>query len=682
MTDSSMRSPRFDSVDQHDPAACIAFLDLAHSLDDVTRFKQRSHALLRLREGDRALDVGCGVGEDACSLVSHVGSRGAVVGVDSSIAMVNEAQRRASARGVNVTFEQADVYALPFASNTFHATRADRLLHVLDGPAAALEEMIRVTRPGGSVVVGEPDWSSLAIHGGDELVTDAILDYSRATHAPSRVIGARLAPLMENAGLDLDEVVTEPLMLSDMELCIALFDVIGLAYRTVAASRISAASARAWLRSLTDAAARGEFACSFVGYTVSGIKSKNPSGGKRQTVVPIQKTSGIDFSDPAFIDNPYPTYKAIREEGGVLWLPHGGNTGGMWLIAGYENVAAILKSRHTSKCARPATISQAAGPLERNLLAQDPPEHTRVRALVMRAFTPQRITMLAPSIEALANELIDKMIGREQADFVAEFAAVLPAFVIADLLGVPRRDREKFSEWSRAFLTGPDLSNPRTQQSGAAAAALAEYFQALVARRRSEPCDDLISSLVQSCDLDGEISENEVVATLILLLVAGHETTVNLLGNGLSLLLRHHEQYELLHATPGLVASMIEEVLRFESPVQRATFRVTSQPMVINGVAIDAGDQVSALIGSANRDPLQFECPDRLDITREPNRHLAFGAGIHACLGPALARLEAKITFESLLQRAPGIRLVNERPRWQGGTSAVRGLAALPVLFR
>jgi cytochrome P450 len=279
------------------------------------------------------------------------------------------------------------------------------------------------------------------------------------------------------------------------------------------------------------------------------------------------KRDAIDLTSPGFRANPYPTYAAIRRAGGLQWLPHGGGTGGMWLVSQYDGVAEILKHRHTSKHAHGAGAPARNCPFDHNLLAQDAPDHTRIRGLVLRAFTSERIAILAPSIESLVDELIDRMIERGETDFVADFAMVLPTFVIADLLGVPREDRARFSTWSRDLLTGPDVSNPRLSQAAAGIGALTGYFRALVAQRRQVPGDDLIGALVHECDTHGVVSEDEVLATLILMLVAGHETTVNMLSNGLWALLTFDDEYHRLKRNPDLTQSAIEEMLRFESPV-------------------------------------------------------------------------------------------------------------------
>jgi cytochrome P450/2-polyprenyl-3-methyl-5-hydroxy-6-metoxy-1,4-benzoquinol methylase len=687
-----MQSPRFDAVDRFNPTACIEFLDHARSIAEVDLFKQRSRALLQLASGYDVLEVGCGTGADACALAQHVGPTGRVTGIDSSRAMIEEARRRAAGVHANVAFEQADVCALPFPDGHFHCSRADRLLHLLERPAAALDEIVRVTRVGGRVVVGEPDWESLSIEGGESRTTAIILEHGRAKGTSSTRIGAHLVPLFVDAGLDVEQTIPEPLDITDFDLSMRLFNLGNFAYNAVVAGRISTAVARNWFDSLAQASANGEFMCSFTGYTVAGIKHSHTGRARTTTAIVVpaatatvppavgerMKADAIDLTSPDFRANPYPTYAALRRAGGLHWLPHGGATGGMWLVTQYDGVAEILKQRHISKHAGASAPSRRC-PFDHNLLAQDAPDHTRIRGLVLRAFTSERIATLAPAIESLVDELIDRMIARSQADFVAEFAMVLPAFVIADLLGVPREDRTRFSAWSRDLLTGPDVSNPRLAQSAAGIAALTGYFRALVAQRRQAPSDDLIGALVRECDAQGAISEDEMLATLILMLVAGHETTVNMLSNGLWALLTFDDEYQRLKRNPGLMQSAIEEMLRFESPVQRATFRVTTEAMTICGVTLEKGQQVSAIIGSANRDPARFDQPDRLDIGRQPNRHIAFGLGIHACLGPALARLEGKIAFERLLARVPRLRLVDLQPNWNVATTAVRGLTSLPI---
>jgi len=282
-------------------------------------------------------------------------------------------------------------------------------------------------------------------------------------------------------------------------------------------------------------------------------------------------------------------------------------------------------------------------------------------------------------------------------DFMADFALPLPVIVIAELLGVPPEDRETFRAWSNQIVTGIDAvraSQQNAQKQEEALMALAGYFTHLIQQRRERPREDLISAMIEARDAQDRLSEEELLGMCMLLLIAGHETTVNLLGNGLLTLLHYPDELALLTRAPLLpsksasagkrrpedMISAVEEMLRFESPVQRATFRVTTDAIEIGGKTLEKGQQVSAVIGAANRDPAQFPDSDRFDVTRHPNRHLAFGLGIHFCLGAPLARAEARIGFTRLLEKLPTLRLVNEVPDW-GPNTFFRGLRSLPLAF-
>jgi pimeloyl-[acyl-carrier protein] synthase len=257
----------------------------------------------------------------------------------------------------------------------------------------------------------------------------------------------------------------------------------------------------------------------------------------------------------------------------------------------------------------------------------------------------------------------------------------LPVIVIAELLGVPPEDHHTFHAWSNQMVTGFDAvrrSEEHVKQTQEATLALGQYFADLIRRRRQQPRDDLISALTLARDAQDRLTEDELLAMCMLLLIAGHETTVNLLGNGLLTLLRHPTQLALLKNHPERLLSAVEEMLRFESPVQRATFRFTAETFEIGGRTLDKGQQVSAVLGAANRDPTQFPQPDTFDITRQPNRHLAFGLGIHFCLGAPLARTEARIGFARLLEQLPNLQLVSQTPDWSTNTF-FRGLSTLPV---
>lgn len=359
-----------------------------------------------------------------------------------------------------------------------------------------------------------------------------------------------------------------------------------------------------------------------------------------------------------------------------------GQSGGTWLFSRYDDVAAILRGARVSKDVSRLWPASRVTALNHAMLSKDPPDHTRLRALVTQAFTPARIKNLEPRIGAVVDDLVTVLVEKGSADFISEFALPLPVIIIAELLGVPMADRALFREWSNQVITGTPPTHAGGDGAGSqhqALDALESYFSDLIRERRQHPRGDLISDLIAVRDRDHRLTEPELIGTCILLLIAGHETTANLLGNGLLTLLRFPEQLDLLRRCSELLEPAIEEMLRFESPLQQATFRVASETFSIGGTVIQAGQQVTALIGAANRDPAYFPQPDRFDITRQPNRHLAFGYGIHFCLGAGLARTEARIGFSKLLERLPGIELVSETPVWNGD-ACLRGLTSLPVL--
>jgi cytochrome P450 len=403
-------------------------------------------------------------------------------------------------------------------------------------------------------------------------------------------------------------------------------------------------------------------------------------------------TASLDLSSPAFLADPYLYYHQMRAAGAPFWLAHGGATGGMWLFTRYDDVATLLKDAHTTKDASRFTPPEQLTPFDHNLLSKDPPDHTRLRALANQAFTPNRIRDLEPRIRQIVDDLLARARPQGGMEFMAGFALPLPVIVIAELLGVPPEDQDTFHAWSNQMVTSLDAiraSAADRERSQAATVSLARYFADLIQRRRAQPQADLISALtlaphasagIAARDAQDRLSENELLAMCMLLLIAGHETTVNLLGNGLWTLLSHPDQLALLKRHPSLLPSAIEEMLRFESPVQRATFRLTTEALELGGARLEAGQQVSAVIGAANRDPEQFPQPDLFDIRRQPNRHLAFGLGIHFCLGAPLARTEARIAFARLLELLPDLRLARPTPDWASNTF-FRGLRSLPVTF-
>jgi pimeloyl-[acyl-carrier protein] synthase len=317
------------------------------------------------------------------------------------------------------------------------------------------------------------------------------------------------------------------------------------------------------------------------------------------------------------------------------------------------------------------------------MLFRDPPDHTRLRGLVNKAFTPRMVERLAPRIRKLAEELLDARAARGGMDAIADFAAPLPLLVIAELLGVPTEDRERLKRWSDDLAIMLD-GTVALQFLGSAVQAAVEfdgYLRQRIAERRRAPRDDLLSELVAAQERGEALSEDEIVGSTILLLGAGHETTTNLIGNGILCLLRHPEQLARLRGDAGLLPSAVEEFLRYESPVQ-ATSRIFPRDEVeVGGVAIPKGEEIGLFLGAANRDPEVFPDPERFDVGRRDNRHLSFGLGIHFCLGAGLARLEGRVAFEALLERAPGLRAAEEsEPVWRPGF-LFRGVEALPVLL-
>lgn len=358
-----------------------------------------------------------------------------------------------------------------------------------------------------------------------------------------------------------------------------------------------------------------------------------------------------------------------------------------WLVTRYADVVTTLKDPRLVKNRRAAVggeqrrlawVPSFVRPLERNMLDLDPPDHTRLRSLVHKAFTPKLIDQLRGRIEALCTELLDKAQAKGSFDLMREIALPLPATVIADLLGVPATDQGKFHAWSSRIVAA---SSPRAFMLAMPSVWLfLRYMRGLLVRRRADPRDDLISALLQAEEAGDQLSQDELLAMVFILLIAGHETTVNLIGSGTLALLDNPDQLQRLRAEPGVIRPAVEELLRFTSPVEVATERYASEPIVIGDTEIPRGGLLLAVTGSANHDEQQFARPDQLDIGREPNPHVAFGQGAHYCLGAPLARLEGQIAFTSLVQRFPRLRLAASRAalRWRPGLF-VRGLRALPV---
>lgn len=387
----------------------------------------------------------------------------------------------------------------------------------------------------------------------------------------------------------------------------------------------------------------------------------------------------IEAMAPAFRNDPYPFYERFRGPAPLLRVADT-----IWFALGHPEVTALLRhptlSTDETHAATEAGIEQDPN-RTRSLLFMDPPDHTRLRGLVARAFTPRRIGGLRLTTEAIARELLDGMAEcREPIDLVQAFAYPLPVRVICALLGVPHEDEAMFTGWSRGVARSVDPSVLRTPEIDsdiiAARKALSAYLGDLLAARRQKPGDDLLSALA-AVDADGDrITPREVVALAQLLLVAGHETTVNLIGNGALALLRAPDQLALLRSSPALIGPAVDELLRFDSPVQ-ITQRVVVEDMEVAGCRVKAGDEIMLVLGAANHDPTVFADPHRLDVTRDARRHVAFGGGIHHCLGAALARMEGQIALSALLARFGTIELAGTPTRRP--TFTLRGLEALPV---
>jgi pimeloyl-[acyl-carrier protein] synthase len=312
----------------------------------------------------------------------------------------------------------------------------------------------------------------------------------------------------------------------------------------------------------------------------------------------------------------------------------------------------------------------------------DPPDHTRLRSLVSQAFTPRMVESLRPRIQSLVDELLDAVVETGEMDVLADLAYPLPTVVICELLGVPPEDRDKFKTWSAdaSRLLDGYLDKAAMDKGMVAGMYLFQYFTDLVEARRAEPRNDLLSAMLAAETAGDKLTHAELLSTATLLFIAGFETTMNLVGNGTLALLRNPDQLERMRKHPSLVRTGVEELLRYDGPVH-VTARIAKEDVEIGGEVVRQGEQAVAIIGAANRDPDQFPDPDRLDVGRTPNKHLAFGGGPHFCLGAALARMEGQIAFETMLRRLPGLELATEHPTYRDHY-VIRGLDELRVRFK
>jgi cytochrome P450 len=390
----------------------------------------------------------------------------------------------------------------------------------------------------------------------------------------------------------------------------------------------------------------------------------------------------FDPLSPEFRLNPYPTYDMLRQHAPVFFW----DRWQFYFLSRYDDCATLLRDNRLGR----GSINEEHAPesqkdllrLQKDwMLLKDPPDHTRLRNLVFKAFTPRMVEQLRNTIQAITDRLLDEVQEKGELDLMAALAYPLPVTVIAEMLGIPRDDQDQFHDWSNALARSLDLTDDTAvyDEASQAAADFTDYLADLAEQRRRQPQNDLLSALVAVEDEGEHLTANELYATSSLLFVAGHETTINLIGNGMLALLRHPDQLALLRENSGLMKTAVEELLRYDSPVQM-TSRMALADIEYKEHTFKRGTQVAFLLGAANHDPERFEKPSQLDITRQKNQHLSFGGGIHYCLGAPLARLEGEIALTTLLRRMPNLQLATEAPEY-GDNYLLRGLKSLPLTF-
>lgn len=405
------------------------------------------------------------------------------------------------------------------------------------------------------------------------------------------------------------------------------------------------------------------------------------------------KTSGTsaiyDPRDPVLRQDPYPTYARLLAESPVHHSPVVGAT----VVAGHDAIQSLLGDPRLSSSRVEAILARAEGDeasmgrlrdaLAGWVLFQDPPDHRRLRGLIGKAFTPRMSERLRPTVRSLAGDLVSSMKASERADLIADLAYPLPVIVIAELLGARAVDRDLLKEWSdglAAFLATPRPSADETRRAADSVQGFEEYFRVRIDERRAEPQEDLISELIRAEEDGHGLDERELLAICMVLVFAGHETTTNLIGNGMLALLRNPDALAWLREDLDRVPQAIEELLRYDAPVQFVT-RVAQEDLEIEGLPVPGGSPLFLLLGAANRDPTVFHEPDRLVLERDPNRHLAFGHASHFCLGAPLARIEGAVAVQTLLDASPELALGEEPLEWRSDL-AFRGVRRLPIHFR
>ncbi|HLV35362.1 MAG TPA: cytochrome P450 [Spirillospora sp.] len=391
-----------------------------------------------------------------------------------------------------------------------------------------------------------------------------------------------------------------------------------------------------------------------------------------------------------FIANPYPVYDSLRAQSPIFW--HADSR--MWFFTTREDVSTLLRDRRFGRTLLHIMSRQAAGlpPIrddlkpfyklsEHSMFDKEPPEHTRLKSLVHKVFTPRRVESLRAQIQKITDTLLDAAEARGGMDLLEDFATPLPVTVIAELLGVPEADRHHLRPWSQAIVAMYELDHTPEQERRAVQAAIefSDYLRQLARERRRNPQNDLITALAQVEEQGDTLSEDELISTCVLLLNAGHEATANVIGNGMLALLHHPAQFDRLRANPALVSTAVEEMMRYDTPLQLFR-RWTLEDVVYKGIELRRGTQIALVFGAANRDPAVFDQPNTFDITRADNPHISFGGGVHYCLGAPLARLELQIAIRTLIERFPTLRLDGPEPEYRPAY-VIRGLKAFPVTW-
>ncbi|MDM5271402.1 cytochrome P450 [Sulfurovum sp. zt1-1] len=392
----------------------------------------------------------------------------------------------------------------------------------------------------------------------------------------------------------------------------------------------------------------------------------------------------FDFNDPEFIKNPHPFYTKLRASKKPLWvLPRPdmrSSNDGIWVFSRYEDCVAILKQSTSISNDLNYRFKGDTIPFYMHMLNHDGKEHARLRRLVNQFFSTQYITNLETHIYNVVENHIESMIKNKDINLITDFAEKIPFDVIASILGIPLSDMPRIRKWTIAIGNGFDtftVNEEIIQKQQQALLLLLDYLRVLIKNEEETENQTVLYSLIQA-QKEGHLNNDELLGMVSFLLIAGHETTIALIGNGLWLLLSHPEQWQLLVENPGMIPQAIEEVLRFESPAQRSSFRIATKTIDINGNIVKPGEQLTVAIASANRDETIFTDPHSFDIQREVNPHIAFGIGVHSCIGQHLARVEARIAFEKIIARFPHMKLKSNIPQWRSSTF-FRGLESLCV---